>query len=193
MSTRTILIIRHAEKPERDWPGPGLTVAGEPDDRSLVIRGWQRAGVWGALFGTSLGGQTYPVPSIVYAANPNATPDEEADDEPSQRPFETVSPLVDLLGKKPDITYAVGQEVELATAVVARSGVVLICWEHKAIARTLPPAILKGQSLPQIPTKWDGARFDVVLRFDRTAPGDAWSFRQLCPCLLSGDLATPMA
>ena len=30
-----------------------------------------------------------------------------------------------LLGKKPDITYAVGQEVELATAVVARSGVVL--------------------------------------------------------------------
>ena len=108
MSALTILIIRHAEKPERSWPGPGLTPAGAPDAQSLVIRGWQRAGAWAALFGTGLGGQDYPLPSMIYAADPNATPDDEPDDEPSQRPFETVIPLAARLGKKPpDTTFAV--------------------------------------------------------------------------------------
>jgi hypothetical protein len=192
MSALTILIIRHAEKPHRSWPGPGLTAAGEPDDRSLVIRGWQRAGAWGALFGTHLGGADYPLPSIVYAADPNAPPNDDTDDEPSQRPAQTVTALAEFIGKNPDTTYAVGQEVQLASAVVAQSGVVLICWEHKAIARTLLPVISKGQTLPGMPTKWDGARFDVVLRFDRTGPAAPWAFRQLCPCLLSGDLVSPM-
>jgi hypothetical protein len=40
--------------------------------------------------------------------------------------------------------------------------------------------------------KWDGARFDVVLRFDRSAPGAPWTFRQLFPRLMFGDSATPM-
>ena len=62
----------------------------------------------------------------------------------------------------------------------------------KAIARVLLPAITNGQSLPGMPKKWDGTRFDVVLRFDRTFPEAPLSFRQLCPCLISGDSATPM-
>ena len=68
----------------------------------------------------------------------------------------------------------------------------LVAWEHKAIARVLLPAITNGQSLPGMPKKWDGTRFDVVLRFDRTFPEAPLSFRQLCPCLISGDSATPM-
>jgi hypothetical protein len=40
---------------------------------------------------------------------------------------------------------------------------------------------------PGLPTKWDGSRFDVVLRFDRSAPDKPWSFKQLFPKLLSGD------
>jgi hypothetical protein len=200
MSALTILIIRHAEKPQRSWPGPGLTPAGDPDAQSLVIRGRQRAGAWAALFGAGLGGQDYPLPSKIYAADPNAMPDDEPDDEPSQRPFETVIPLAARLGTKPpDTTYAVGQETQLATTVVAQTGVVLIAWEHKAIARTLLPAISKllpafpeDQNPPPMPTKWDGTRFDVVLRFDRPAAAAPWSFQQLCPCLLAGDLATPM-
>jgi hypothetical protein len=48
MAPLTLLIIRHAEKPG-DKPkefgrGPGFTDEGEEDDKSLVIRGWQRAG-----------------------------------------------------------------------------------------------------------------------------------------------------
>jgi hypothetical protein len=188
MSALTILIIRHAEKPGESWPGPGLTPDGTIDNKSLVIRGWQRAGSWSALFGAGLGGVDYPSPSVIYAADPNAT----AGDEPSQRPYETVVPLAARLGLTLDTTYAVGQEDQLANAVFGQPGPVLIAWEHKAIARSLLPAIANGQSLPDMPTKWDGTRFDVVLRFDRTSPEAPWSFRQLFPCLLSGDSTIPM-
>jgi hypothetical protein len=68
----TILIIRHAEKPAEIWPGPGLSPEGKEDEKSLVIRGWERAGAWGALFGTQLGVESYPKPSAIYAASPEA-------------------------------------------------------------------------------------------------------------------------
>jgi hypothetical protein len=188
MSALTILIIRHAEKPGESWPGSGLTPDGVPDKKSLVIRGWQRAGSWSALFGAGLGGLDYPAPSVIYASDPNAT----TGDEPSQRPYETVIPLAARLGLTPDTKFAVGQETQLVTTVVGQTGVVLVAWEHKAIARAILPAIANGQSLQGMLTKWDGTRFDVVLRFDRTSPEAPWSFRQLCPCLLSGDSANPM-
>ncbi|HKI13800.1 MAG TPA: histidine phosphatase family protein, partial [Roseiarcus sp.] len=59
MSALTILIIRHAEKPGESWPGPGLTAEGAGDKKSLVVRGWQRAGSWSALFGAGLGGDDF--------------------------------------------------------------------------------------------------------------------------------------
>jgi hypothetical protein len=72
------MIIRHAEKPKKAWPGPSLTIEGEPDSKSLVIRGWQRAGAWSALFGAKLGGIDFPPPVAIYAANPNPGPGADA-------------------------------------------------------------------------------------------------------------------
>jgi hypothetical protein len=141
MSALTILIIRHAEKPGESWPGSGLTPDGIIDKKSLVIRGWQRAGSWSALFGAGLGGLDYPAPSVIYAANPNAT----TGDDPSQRPYETVIPLAARLELTPDTKFAVGQEAQLVTTVVGQTGVVLVAWEHKAIAR----AILPGSRIRQ--------------------------------------------
>jgi hypothetical protein len=165
MSALTIFIIRHAEKPKESWPDAGLTAAGNIDDKSLVIRGWQRAGAWSVLFGVGL--DDYPPPTVIYAADPNAT----TGDEPSQRPFETVIPLAARLGLPlPDTTYALGQEDQLASKIVSLTGVVFVAWEHKAIAHAILPAVADGQTLPGMPRKWDGARFDVVLRFDRTSP-----------------------
>ena len=189
MSALTILIIRHAEKPGEAWPGPGLTPDGVADKKSLVIRGWQRAGAWSALFGAGLGGDDFPEPTAIYALNPNAT----AGDDPSQRPFETIMPLAARLTLTPIVKYPLGAE--------ARS-----CGgdrrPHRSCAGLLgtqsdrqndPSGHCEGaQTLPGMPVKWDGARFDVVLRFDRSAPGAPWTFRQLFPRLLSGDSATPM-
>jgi hypothetical protein len=184
----TILIIRHAEKPEESWPGPGLTQDGSVDKKSLVIRGWERAGSWSALFGSGLANDDFPRPAVIYAADPKAI----SGDEPSQRPYETIIPLKERLGLTPVTAYAAGQETELVAEITSLTGVVLVCWEHKAIASTILPAIAGGQHLPGLPKKWDGTRFDVVLRFDRSAPSAPWSFRQLFPRLLSGDSNTPM-
>jgi hypothetical protein len=106
MSALTILIIWHAEKQGEFWPGSDLMPDEVPNKKSFLIRGWQRAGSWSALFGAGLGGLDYPTPSVIDAADSNAT----TGDEPSQHPFETVTPLVaDRLDLTPDTTYAVGR------------------------------------------------------------------------------------
>ena len=174
----TLLIIRHAEKPDGSWPGPGLTPDGS-EDKSLVIRGWERAGAWAVLFGAGLGGDDYPRPTAIYAADPNAT----TGDEPSQRPHETIAPLAARLGLTPVTTYGVGQEPQLVAEITALSGVALICWEHKAIANAMLPAIAGGQPIAGMPKKWDGTRFDVVLRSIGAAPprrGLSASSRRAC-------------
>jgi hypothetical protein len=188
-SPLTILIIRHAEKHGEIWPGPGLTREGKEDDKSLVIRGWERAGAWAALFGTLLGAEAYPRPSAIYAANPEAV----ALDETSQRPFQTVIPLSERLGLTPITTHSAGQEATLVAEILHSSGILLISWEHRAISEKIAPGIAGEQKIEDLPQKWDETRYDVVLRFDRMSPDAPWSFCQLCPCLMSGDSQTPMA
>jgi hypothetical protein len=149
----TLMIIRHAEKPKEAWPGPGLTNEGEIDKKSLVIRGWQRAGAWSALFGTKFGGLDFPQPGAICAANPNPDSDvvpvdaAEANTASSQRPFETMTPLTETLDLAPVTTYAVGQEGKLVKEITALSGVVLVCWEHKRIISHIIPKIASGQAL----------------------------------------------
>lgn len=193
MAALTLLIIRHAEKPGGDWPGPGLTTDGVSDTKSLVIRGWQRAGAWAALFGGGMGGAEFPKPDVIYAADPASTPNgpETDNDGPSKRPFETVTPLAAKLGLTPVVTWAQGQEQQLVDAVTALSGVVLIAWEHKKIISAVLPDIAKGAILG-IPTDWPGHRFDVVLRFDRAGHDHPWTFQQLFPMLMSGDSDEPL-
>jgi hypothetical protein len=193
MSSITLLIVRHAEKPIQNLPDPGLTIQGIEDKKSLIVRGWQRAGAWAALFGAGLGNDDYPPPAIIYAADPNQNINSIAsEDGPSKRPFETVKPLCDRLHLEPVTRWAQGQETDLVAEVTKLTGVVLVCWEHKRIIQDILPQIADGQILPGLPSKWNGQRFDVVLRFDRTTAGAPWSFRQLFPLLLSGDSDVPL-
>lgn len=193
MAALTILIIRHAEKPGENWPGHGLSAEGQPDRKSLVIRGWQRAGAWTALFGCGLGGADYPKPDAIYAAQPDPYDGPlAAEGDPSQRPYETVRSLADRLQLKPIIRWAKGEETGLAAEITLQHGVVLVCWEHKLITDALIPHLLAGQPVADVPTHWDGQRYDVVLRFDRAGDGAPWSFRQLFPRLLAGDSDAPL-
>src|SRR4051812_42556063 len=65
---QTVLIIRHAEKPEPPW-GAGVGQGGRPDEKSLAPRGWQRAGAWAELFVPSLGGaSSLPRPTRIVAS-----------------------------------------------------------------------------------------------------------------------------
>jgi hypothetical protein len=195
MAPTTIYIIRHAEKPAEypedpgtlAWPGPGLTVAGIPDKKSLVIRGWQRAGAWATLFGGKYGGGEYCPPCNLYAANPKR---DGTGGEPSHRPYETLIPLAANLRKPIDTEFAKGEEEKLAASVVAlqEGGCALICWEHKAIVDKLLKAIdceLKANLEAMLPKEWPGYCFNAVLVFERTA--EDWSFKPTFPILLSGD------
>ena len=189
MTALTVLIIRHGEKPDRQWPGPGLTRRGNMNAGSLVVRGWQRAGAWATLFGTGFGGADYPSPDRIYAVDPKGDPSQQ----PTRRPRETVTPLAARLGLS-IIARVQGQEAKLAAEINGlANGVVLVCWEHKRIGSVLLPALF-GPQRPDggVPRRWQGTRFDVVLRLDRADPGQPWKCRQLFPCLLSGDSDQPM-
>ena len=188
MSMLTIMFVRHAEKPGGAFPGPGTTPDGTDDDKSLVVRGWQRAGAWAALF--AAGHPDYPLANVIYAAAP--TPLSKKADF-SHRPFETAGPTAARLALDLRANLCAGQEDELVAEIVRLTGVVLVFWEHKAICAAILPALCGYQVIPGFPTKWDSDRFDVVLRFDRTLPDAPWSFRQLSPRLLSGDSDAPFA
>jgi hypothetical protein len=190
MSALTVLVIRHGEKPDPDHPDapPGLTSDGVKDKHSLLIRGWQRAGAWATLFGPTTGLADFPKPTIVYAANPH-----QEGAPHGKRALETVLPLCERLHITPITKFAVDQESELVKEVQGLTGVVLISWEHKRIVEGVLPELTKGQKLIHLPTKWHGTRFDVVLRLDRIQAGAHWSFRELFPRLLAGDLDLPVS
>lgn len=187
MGATTLFIIRHGEKPVPGDPSPGLTPSGSADPTCLTIRGWQRAGAWAALFGAAAG-EDYPMPTLVYASDPSRSPE---DGPPSQRPYQTVVPLSAKLGKGTQAHFAQGEEAALAADIAQREGVMLVAWEHKRIMSDLLPHLLHP-GLPGVPTRWQGKRFDVAFCLRRADGGAPWSFRQMMPHLLGGDLDTPM-
>jgi hypothetical protein len=191
MTALTLFIIRHAEKPDQTQPqlGPGLMEDGTEDSESLVIRGWQRAGAWDGLFGAGLGAKDYLPPAKIYAATPGAAGDPNQG--PSRRPSETIAPLAARLGVTADESIAKGDEKHLVKKVLEHDGVVLVCWEHNAIIADILPRLPVSNS-GDLPKKWDGDRFDVVLRFDRAKSTDQLVFKPLYPKLLPGDSDKPV-
>ena len=183
MGDLTLLIIRHAEKPGGAWPGPGLTDQGAEDDKSLVIRGWHRAGALASLFAGGRGGVDFPSPAYLYAATQGAGGD--PDTGPSRRPAQTLTPLAARLPLDLNTGFAQGAEEDLVAELLTLSGVVLVAWEHKAIVSKIIPKLPISSGSP--PTNWPGDRFDAVLRFDRPAGIAGFAYRMLFPRLLGGD------
>jgi hypothetical protein len=142
----TILIIRHAEKPEN---GTGLTPAGE-----------QRAQAYVRYF------RDFTVDSkplhldAIFAT---------ADSAASQRPQLTVGPLANALGLPINTHYADKQVAKLANKLRAtqQGKSVLICWHHGEIPDLLRALGAKPETL--LPKgSWPGHIFDWViqLRYD---------------------------
>jgi broad specificity phosphatase PhoE len=180
----TILIIRHAEKPNGDL---GVTAGGEQDTKSLTPRGWQRAGAWAEMFVPSLGQvSALPTPTAIFASAPASHAEIHTGEggSRSRRPLETVNLLALKLGVEVNQTFKRGQEANLGSAISQMNEVVLVCWQHEdiaAIARAIAPA-MRG-----IPVGWPDDRFNVMFRFDKLDSSSPWSFAQVVPIMLDGD------
>jgi hypothetical protein len=180
---KKIMIIRHGEKPDKKTSVKGVTAAGVKDKQELSTRGWQRSGALVRFF-NPLGKQcSHPalaVPDVILAEDPKGHIK-------SQRPLHTILALSQSLKKKPVLRYTKGQEQALTKFAIAQPGVVLICWEHRAIIAIANALTGNKKSSPQ---KWPGTRFDIVWVFDQQ--GSRWTLTQVPQLLLPGDRSGPV-
>jgi hypothetical protein len=181
MAEQTIMLIRHAEKPGQEWPGPGLTEDGAEDAAGLVIRGWQRAGAIAAL----LAAPARPLrrPQRILASHPD-----KPDGRRSLRPLQTVQPLAARLGLAPDTRFTRGDEAAVAAAAVAAGGAVLVSWQHEGLP-ALGAAIAGADAA--LPDDWPARCYDRIWLLRRAGTGAPWSFADLAQGLLAGDAAAP--
>jgi len=188
-----IMLIRHAEKPSSKPPIQGVNVNGDPDKESLIVQGWQRAGALAVFFAPSVGplqNSEIATPATIYAS-------QIAKGSSSERPQETVTPLIDKLGSGVTVNFnfAKGkkQEKEVAKSAMACSGVVLICWEHQEIPGIAKHFPLSPNNPTPVPTTWPngpnapGGRFDIVWVFDLDSTSSGYCFYEEPQLLLAGD------
>lgn len=176
-----IIIIRHAQKPTKDPKHDGIREDGTRDPESLIVRGWQHAGALASIFsvpGNAPPDARFTQPNHIFAAGEGkkeATIDGKKVKvgSHSRRPVETITPMAERLGLKPVTSFTKGEETLLVKDVLARTGTVLICWQHEDI-----PAIgnlITGNDTT-VPQKWPENRYDLIWVFDRDGAG--WKFRQ---------------
>jgi hypothetical protein len=199
MAATRIMVIRHAEKPGT-YDGlsyAGVQADGTKDKESLVTLGWERAGglvglfapPWGSAAGLSL-------PASLFAADPaEKSHGKQGDDEPSQRPYQTITALAARLDLAIDTSFSRDHYKHMADAALACAGVVLIAWQHEDIP-SIGAHLLKhtGASGIALPTAWPDDRYDLVWVFDRPAgSGPVTGFAQVPQRLLAGDLESVLA
>ncbi|HEY8051258.1 MAG TPA: hypothetical protein VIE42_00440 [Steroidobacteraceae bacterium] len=182
-----VMVIRHAEKPPGNGKPHGVDADGARDDSSLTVRGWQRAGALAGLFAPSNSifvSALLAKPSTIFAANPSGG---------SNRPLQTIKPLLKKSGAELVDTFTKGQEAELAAEILRRRGVVLVSWQHERICEIATQLTASNPPEPRFPAAWPDERFDVVWVFSSPAKsGQRWSFAQVPQLLLSGDSSTPL-
>ena len=171
-----IMIIRHAEKPARTGPS-GVDETGLPDQHSLTVRGWQRAGALVAFFGAPVRAGIAKPDTIVASTRTDASTD---DDHNGRRAQQTVTPLHARLGCEYWDDIEVGREDLLVARIAGHRGVILVAWTHKRIHN-----IVAG-FVESIAPEWDGTRFDVVWILDR-ASKHGYRLSTLNQDLLAGD------
>jgi len=190
-----IMVIRHAEKPGFYGGASykGVQADGQRDKKSLVTLGWERAGALVGLFAPPGGpAPSLGVPSSLFAADPEDKSDDgrgRLDDEPSQRPYQTLTAVASRLGLAIDTKGKRAKFQKMVDTALDCDGVVLIAWQHQDIP-TIGAHLLArtGASGITLPAAWPDDRYDLVWVFDRPAgSGPITAFSQVPQRLLAGD------
>ena len=179
------MLLRHAEKPDRDGAPFGVTSRGERSKESLQVRGWQRAGALISLLVPANGhfkDSSLAKPQFLYASKPLRR-------KGSKRPLETITPLAEKLGIKINSNFARGDFDEMLESAFTRKGAVLICWQREYIPRIALHILGQTKSVPR---DWPEDRFDLIWVFDLNRSSGRYKFKQVPMSLLDGDLRIPI-
>lgn len=162
-ATKTVMVIRHGEKPT--------------DKNSHVLNsvGEERAERLSGLFRNPPAGLAKP--DVLFASKGNTD---------SMRPLQTLQPLARDLHLSID-THLDSENAISDTAkwLKAQNGVTLASLEHSAI-----PGVCK--LFASVPSTWPDDRFDVVWVFTSTDGGKSWKFTQVPENVMPGDKTTPI-
>jgi broad specificity phosphatase PhoE len=180
---RTLLMIRHGEKPSTG--GLGVDDDGKADPDGLTPTGWARAGALVTLFAPNSTTVNATLPSPGALVTPKYS-------DPVHRPGLTLLPLSQRLGLPIRSEHPVdGHPAKIVKSLLAiQAEVVLLCWEHDhlvSIAGAVPAAVPVANPA-DVPRSWPGDRFDVIWRFDADERG-TWTFGSLDQQLLAGDIS----
>ena len=174
-----LMFIRHGEEPDANGDS-GVTQDGKSDPRSLSVHGWSRAGALVALFDPR-DADGKPLPTRAGLDRPTRIFAPEPGQSNSRRSWETVLPLAASLNLQVDLRFAPKQTAQLAGALAAVPGPVLVAWKHEHIAEII--SHLSGVTPP--PPSWPEGRYDVIYVLTRS--GGGWSFSQQAQMLLAED------
>ena len=109
----TIMIIRHAEKPEGSIQG--VDIDGNDGAEHLTVQGWQRAGALARFFAPVSAQFQHPgiaQPQFLFASGPVDKKQKNADDgngSKSKRPEETITPLSQLINVAINLNFVKGR------------------------------------------------------------------------------------
>ncbi|MFC9787163.1 hypothetical protein [Rhodococcus sp. NPDC127528] len=177
----TIMLIRHAERPDGDHPPFGVDEAGARCDESLTPTGWQRAHALVGLFAPGAAGSASGLarPVALFASTPRKK-------NGSRRPVQTVIPLAAALGVTVDTGFGRSDIKALAKTLVRTPGPVLVSWQREYLPEIVAAI---GSVDTDVPGPWPEDRYDVVWVLTRTG-SKRWTLRQAPQNLLPGDLPT---
>lgn len=183
-SASKIMLIRHAEKPAKDFEPYGVTRKGERSKESLQVRGWQRAGAMIALFSPPNGlfDLSLARPQFLYASKPLRS-------KGSRRPLQTITPLSEKLGIEINAEFPRYDFEKMLEEIYLHRGVVLISWQREYIP-DIARKIMDDSKV--VPAEWPEDRFDMIWVFDLDRSSGRYKFKQVPQRLLGGDLITPI-
>ncbi len=180
---RTLLMIRHGEKPFNGYQGVDEQGNANPD--ALIPKGWERAGALVTLFAPNKTTLNSTIPSPGALVTPKYPM-------PIHRPYLTLLPLSQRLGVTILSEYAVDADPTMivSSLLAMEDEVVLVCWEHEHLVNIVGAMASTGSVANQgdVPASWPGDRFDVIWRFDLDEQTGKWTFSSLDQQLLAGDI-----
>ena len=177
------MLIRHAEKPAKDFVPYGVTRKGERDKESLQVRGWQRAGALIGLFAPP--GSINPSlarPQFLYASKPLRR-------RGSRRPFQTLIPVAEKLEIGINTNFPRFEFEKMLEEVYSCKGAVLICWQREYLP-AIALRILDDRKIA--PAYWPEDCYDMIWVFDLDRSSGQYRFKQVPQKLLAGDVTTPI-